>query len=98
MVMEEKLIGDVTHYNRVRGFGFLAGSDGQSHFFNIKDVQIENGVKLIPAIGDLFIFSVRPSTHKPGYFEAFNISLTKRATPATLPVPTIPAESAKGSL
>lgn len=75
----ERQLGDVVHFNPSKGFGFLADAQEQQHYFHIRFVQpLINGARPVPRIGDLFYFSVRPSTSKQGHDEAFDLEIARR--------------------
>jgi hypothetical protein len=80
----ERETGSVIYYSS-NGWGFLADANEQSHFFHIKDTRpLGNGARVIPKNGDLFIFSLRPSTRKPGHDEAFDLEPVTSASPNVL--------------
>jgi hypothetical protein len=70
----ERLIGEVLTYKKGMGYCFLVAPDGRSHFLHVKNTR-ENQV---PAVGDLFTFLLRESSHKPGFQEAFDAVLVRR--------------------
>jgi hypothetical protein len=70
----ERLIGEVTSLKKIGGYCFLVGSDSRSYFLHVKNIRNND----VPAIGDLFTFSLRESPTKPGKQEAFDASLVER--------------------
>jgi hypothetical protein len=81
--MQERILGDVVHFNSAKGFGFVSDANDQRHFFHIRFIRpLASGAGVIPRVGDLFYFSLRPSTSRAGHDEAFDLQLVRRAPPA----------------
>ena len=70
----ERQVGEVLSFNKSRGYGFLLGADGKSHFLHAKYIQDH----VVPAKGDLFTFVLRESTREAGLMEAHDVVLVKR--------------------
>lgn len=75
----ERLAGEVVYYNEGKRFGFVSDPDDRQHFFHIRHIQPLNGARPAPRIGDIFSFSVQPSKNKPGFDEAIDLQLIRRA-------------------
>jgi cold shock CspA family protein len=70
----ERQVGEVLSFNKNRGFGFILGADGKSHFLHAKYIQDH----VVPSEGDQFSFVLRESTREAGLMEAHDVILVKR--------------------
>jgi hypothetical protein len=82
----ERLVGEVLTFKQGAGYCFLVGSDNRSHFLHVRNIQN----RVVPAIGDVFSFSIRESSNRPGQQEAFDAALVKRKS--NKPRVVLPAE------
>lgn len=74
----DKLLGEVSYVSN-KGFCFVVGLDSAS-FLHFKEIEKQ----LVPRVGDLIAYSIRPSQTKPGRNEAYDARITKRADDAPL--------------
>ena len=70
----ERQVGEVLNFNKGRGYGFLLGADGKSHFLHAKYIRDH----VVPAKGDLFTFVLEESSRGAGLMEARDVILIKR--------------------
>ena len=72
----ERQVGEVLSFNKSRGYGFLLGADGKSHFLHAKYIHDH----VVPAKGDLFTFVLEESSREAGLMEARDVILIQRKT------------------
>ena len=70
----ERQVGEILSFFKSRGFGFILGADGKSHFLHAKYVRD----RVVPAKGDLFAFVLEESSREAGLMEARDVILLKR--------------------
>ena len=70
----ERQVGEVLNFNKGRGYGFLLGADGKSHFLHAKYIRDH----VVPAKGDLLTFVLEESSRDAGLMEARDVILIKR--------------------
>jgi cold shock CspA family protein len=90
----EQFLGEVTFVS-TKGYSFLSSEDGVGIFLHHKNILGQ----LIPRIGDIVLYSSRPSAIKSGAAEAYNARISKRAdgTLVVIPPSIKPTEPAKSN-
>ena len=79
----ERILGDILSVRRDKGFCFIVGPDGCSHFLHFREIREHR----IPVVGDLYLFSVRASAVKPGLNEAYDAQLARGVNNSALQSP-----------
>jgi hypothetical protein len=71
----ERFVGEVTSSKADRGFCFVQLEDGRSFFLHFKNIRDQ----VIAQPSDVFTFLIRNTPNKPGFIEAFDAVLLRRA-------------------